>query len=288
VSCQSDALSGTSQTWIITYDDTAFITSDTFVALCVDDTVLSTVQLNRSEHADVAPNQDNLVVGTHADYFALGYQEGSAQYVSIVQPVGTQIGITERRLPIMSPGPVWSSLTVATVFEGGGTFSDGLFAWSDTAGGDADILGAQYYPDPSLQAAGYQYCYGAANSTGDRGFIQAFGDRTTSSLQTLVVSGLPSAFGFFLASTSAGNAPNAGGSQGTLCLGGSIGRFGIYSTAGTMGTASVQVNPFAIPQPTGTVSAMSGQTWRFQSWHRDSMSGVAVSNFTNAVALPFL
>lgn len=287
VSCQSDVLHGGAQTWIVAYDDSPSHMHDGFVALCADDVVLSTVELPRSEHADVSAQQDNLVIGTEGNFFALAYQEDGDQYVTIVQPVGAQIGITERRLAIAAPAPVSHSLTIGTTFEGGGVFGDGLVAWSDVGGGDADILAARFFPDGS-RAAGFQYCYGAANSTAERGFIQALGNRSTTSTQTLVISGLPSAFGFCLASLAVGDVPMAGGSQGTLCLGGSIGRFGIYSTAGTMGTAQVSVHPAAISQPTGTVSAMSGETWHFQSWHRDSVGGVAVSNFTNAVAIPFL
>ena len=43
---------------------------------------------------------------------------------------------------------------------------------------------------------------------------------------TLVASALPqNSFGFFLASRTAGFVANPGGSQGNLCLGGSIGRY---------------------------------------------------------------
>ena len=80
---------------------------------------------------------------------------------------------------------------------------------------------------------------------------------------------------------------NPGGSQGVLCLGGSIGRFGLYGS-GPNGEHTGTVDPNAIAQPTGTVSALAGQTWFFQSWHRDAVGGSATSNFTNAIGVTFL
>ncbi|MEM8711641.1 MAG: hypothetical protein AAGG01_11865, partial [Planctomycetota bacterium] len=116
----------------------------------------------------------------------------------------------------------------------------------------------------------------------------AIGDRSRFSTQTLIASALPlNAFGFFLASTSQGFAPGAGGSAGTLCVSGSVGRFGIFNS-GSGGRGVFNLNPQAIAQPNGTVSALAGQAWNFQTWHRDAVGGSATSNFTNAVMIPFL
>jgi hypothetical protein len=35
------------------------------------------------------------------------------------------------------------------------------------------------------------------------------------------------------------------------------------------------------------VAVAAGETWNFQSWHRDAVGGVATSNFTDAVQLDF-
>jgi len=49
----------------------------------------------------------------------------------------------------------------------------------------------------------------------------------------------------------------------------------------------ILVDPQAIPQPTGDVAAMSGETWSFQGWFRDSVGGTAVSNLTEGIAITF-
>ena len=109
---------------------------------------------------------------------------------------------------------------------------------------------------------------------------------------TLRASSLPqNAFGFFLVSDTQGFTANPGGSQGDLCLGGSIGRYvgpGQIQSSGSTGTFSLEIDLGALPTPTGSVSAMPGETWNFQAWHRDSVGGSAVSNFTGAVAVPLL
>ena len=84
----------------------------------------------------------------------------------------------------------------------------------------------------------------------------------------------------------------AGGSQGNLCLGGNIGRFvgpGQVMDSGASGSFAMTVNLNAMPAPTlsGTVAVQPGDTWNFQAWHRDSVGGMATSNFTDAVSVTF-
>ncbi len=80
------------------------------------------------------------------------------------------------------------------------------------------------------------------------------------------------------------------GSDGTLCLGGSIGRYSIpgeiQNSAGT-GMFSLAVNALAIPQPTGFQSASAGEVWHFQAWFRDAVGGVLTSNFTDGLTVVF-
>ena len=35
------------------------------------------------------------------------------------------------------------------------------------------------------------------------------------------------------------------------------------------------------------ISIAAGETWNFQTWHRDSVGGIATSNFTNGLAVTF-
>ena len=109
---------------------------------------------------------------------------------------------------------------------------------------------------------------------------------------TLIASSLPpSAFGFFVTSQTQGITANPGGSQGNLCLGGAIGRYvgaGQLKDSGPGGWFELTLDLGQMPTPTGLVAAQGGQTWNFQAWHRDTVGGVATSNFTDAVSLMFL
>ncbi|MEM9383015.1 MAG: hypothetical protein AAGB93_23905, partial [Planctomycetota bacterium] len=253
-------------------------------------TVHSIEELQVVEHAAKGNNDDNVVIATLANHFLFGYATDGTFVLTIAQPIDGRLGLTERRLPLPDAFPVVGSIAVASAYSGGGTFEDCVYLWhaTDGTGAGTNIEGVFAFVENNLEASGTQYCYSAQNSSGDRAYIRALGNRNRFSTQTLIVNELPTnTFGYFLSATGSGLVPNAGGSQGTLCLGGSIGRFGIYNS-GSSGTGAFALNPQAIPQPNGTVSALSGQTWRFQSWHRDSAGGVPTSNFSNAVAIPFL
>jgi hypothetical protein len=81
-----------------------------------------------------------------------------------------------------------------------------------------------------------------------------------------------------------------GGSQGVLSLGGSIGRYvgpGQIRNTGATGSFSLVLDLAATPTPTGLVQVVAGETWNFQSWHRDAVGGTATSNFTDALELLF-
>ena len=47
------------------------------------------------------------------------------------------------------------------------------------------------------------------------------------------------------------------------------------------GSFSVGVDLTALPQPTGAVPAVVGETWNFQAWFRDGVGGQVTSNFTD-------
>lgn len=138
-------------------------------------------------------------------------------------------------------------------------------------------------------AQAFQYCDGNPNSTGDRGFITLYGDRSTTSAKTLTASALPlNSVGFFINGQGFANIANPGGSLGVLCVGGSIGRYSASAaSSGSTGTITMPIDPTMLQTPTGPVPALVGQFWQFQLWHRDSVGGVAVSNFTNACTLLF-
>lgn len=137
---------------------------------------------------------------------------------------------------------------------------------------------------------GSRYCDPAVpNSTGRPATIAALG-KTNVYRDELVLAASdlpPNAFGYFLVAPFEGLVPNAGGSQGTLCLGGSIGRYvdSIFDS-GSTGIASLQVDLDALPTPTGPRSVLSGELWRFQAWYRDANPTVT-SNLTDAITVRF-
>jgi len=141
----------------------------------------------------------------------------------------------------------------------------------------------------SAQSIGEKYyCPAAANSTGSPAVISALGsDIVGGNALTLVANGLPgNQFGFFLVGPSTGLVANPGGSQGTICIGGGLGRFnGQVMNSGGMGTISATVDTLALPvNPVAAIAG--GETWHFQAWYRD-LNPSQVSNFTDAIAIGF-
>ena len=94
-------------------------------------------------------------------------------------------------------------------------------------------------------------------------------------------------FVMFIASQVSGSTPGAGGSQGTLCLTGNIGRYngvGQIMSAGSSG--SVSLTPNLDSMPTGVGAVLPGDTWYFQAWFRDS-NPQGTSNFSDALEVTF-
>ena len=139
---------------------------------------------------------------------------------------------------------------------------------------------------------GTSFCTAAPNSTGVPGEIRATGSLSVSINDvTLEAGSLPLlAFGYFLTSQTQGFVQMPGGSQGNLCLAGTVGRHvgpGEIQNSGAAGVITLVLDLTAIPQPNGFVAAAPGETWNFQCWTRDSVGGTATSNFTNGVSLTF-
>ena len=155
--------------------------------------------------------------------------------------------------------------------------------------------GAQIFPTEGPGTGGgtlviQNYCTAIPNSTGQASTMIASNvDLTLRSMDLEAVNLTQNAFGYFLASLTQGFIPNAGGSQGNLCLAGNIGRGvgGGILFSGTSGAFFTPVDLDMIPTPTGMTSAMSGDRWHFQAWHRDSVLGFATSNFSDGVWVQF-
>ena len=139
---------------------------------------------------------------------------------------------------------------------------------------------------------GAPYCTAAINATGVAGVLTAAGSLTVANNDlTLTASSLPTnTFGFFIVSPDQGLIMNPGGSQGDLCVVGSIGRYvgpGQIMNSGFAGEFSLALDLTTIPTPTGPVAAMAGDTFNFQTWYRDMTPAGATSNFTQGLEMAF-
>jgi len=101
----------------------------------------------------------------------------------------------------------------------------------------------------------------------------------------------PGATTLFLTGRRAAALPGAGGALGTLCLGGTLGRFvapGQVLTANAGGAAGQDVDPLALPSGGQLLPVAVGDVWAFQAWYRDvDAAGNPVSRLTDAVLATF-
>ncbi|MEZ6018178.1 MAG: hypothetical protein R3F49_23945 [Planctomycetota bacterium] len=144
-----------------------------------------------------------------------------------------------------------------------------------------------YLRDRGPQSIGISECGPAvANSTGAAAFIQASGSESALENRLgLTVRDLPAyAQGYFIMGRDSGSVPQAGGSQGTLCLSNVIGRLGAtLQSSGPTGLFEARVMLDDLPANLGG-AVLPGDTWRFQAWFRDSGG---TSNFSDAVRVTF-
>lgn len=129
------------------------------------------------------------------------------------------------------------------------------------------------------------------NSTGAPSELRLTGsNRVPNGALTIEATSLPpGAFGFVICSRAEGFATNPGGSQGDLCLSGSIGRYvgpGQTQTANAAGEFSLTIDPVTFIQPNGPVASTYGESWFFQAWHRDT-NPTPTSNFSDAATVRF-
>ncbi|MEM6674991.1 MAG: hypothetical protein AAF726_19235 [Planctomycetota bacterium] len=135
---------------------------------------------------------------------------------------------------------------------------------------------------------GTNYCMANANSTGVAASISGSGSASLANNDLVLTTvDMPlNATAYVVCSQTQGFVMNPGGSMGNLCVGGSIGRFvgGIFDS-GMTGSIAANVDWTDVPQPTGNVMAMAGETWNFQTWFRDAVMGSATSNFSDGLSV---
>ncbi|MEL6429586.1 MAG: cytochrome D1 domain-containing protein [Planctomycetota bacterium] len=133
-------------------------------------------------------------------------------------------------------------------------------------------------------------CFSPANSTGQISTLVASGTTLAGGFPLRLSAGrIPQGqFGLLLASRDTAVVPNAGGSVGTLCLGGVIGRFNsLLAPADAAGQIELDVDTTAIPEGGALSSVLAGESWSFQLWHRDVGAAGPTSNFTNRATVAF-
>jgi len=186
-----------------------------------------------------------------------------------------------------SDGHPFAMYGTSVAIEGNWVLS-GAVLDTNEAGGNAGAVYCIDFWDGA--GVGSNYCVAVPNATGLGALLVGSGTpyRSNNDL-TLRVSRLPlNTTAFFLTSRAPGFITQPGGSQGTLCLNGAIGRFvapGQVQNSGAAGAVQLTVDLAALPQPSGSVSGQVGETWHFQAWYRDSVGGAATSNFSDGLAV---
>ncbi len=97
----------------------------------------------------------------------------------------------------------------------------------------------------------------------------------------------PGVFGIYITSRVYQNLPIPGGSSGQLCIGGALGRFNHVRQASPSGSYSLDIDLTSLPTTNAFVAATPGETWHFQTWHRDIPAGGSSlgSNFSDTVGI---
>jgi hypothetical protein len=136
---------------------------------------------------------------------------------------------------------------------------------------------------------GFPYCQSNPTSTGVQSTLSIFGSTSVVADEVEITAFLPvNTIGFFLTSLDPGFVPNAGGSNGNLCLGGAIGRFQqLAKLSGANGeiTISTLVGEWSIgdlPHPMTSYAAVPGTSSHFQLWFRENTTFPS-SNFSQGV-----
>ena len=137
---------------------------------------------------------------------------------------------------------------------------------------------------------GARYCGPAVpNSTGQAAEIRAAGSDTASDNDVyLTASQMPTyRIGYFINGPTQGFIANPGGSQGNLCVRGTIGRHDAdVFDSGAAGSASLVLDLTNIPFPGGGHAVLAGETWNWTTWFRDK-NPEKTSNFTDGISILF-
>ncbi len=205
---------------------------------------------------------------------------------------GAELALAERRQKVETNnnGEALQPRIVSDWESGAHASDEGRLTFTYALGGigGSHIRSAEFeaYSSPAI---GTQYCTANRNSELLTGWLALYGGNSAGAGHVALGQDLPAGqTAFMLCSRTAASVNLPGGSQGRLCVGGSIGR--MYNTVTTVlpnHTAVFLLDSDVLASPSGTTSAQAGETWHYQVWHRDNVGGVGTSNFTNAVRLQY-
>jgi len=179
----------------------------------------------------------------------------------------------------LAPGGQPDTLAVADL-DGNGS--------PDLASTRRQTAGVAVFRNDASAPIGVNYCTAAPNSSGQAATMSASGSAFLAQNDlTLSVAQMPAGvFGMLVVSRTEAFVPGAGGSQGNLCLGGTIGRYdGAIFLSGAAGQGSLAVDLTQIPQGSTLETAVVGDVWRFQCWFRDVAAGAQTSNYSDGFAV---
>ena len=264
-----------------------------------------------SDMEDVRPDylQADVDIATDGDGFMLVYTErtsvGNTRVYMCSGGImdrsnsGFSVTLSERHQILETTTADSRTPAICTQFDGG-VFSgpladDGACVWQEYDGfTQFDIYFGRIDLQNNLPAfgdrpVGVQFCAAERNAGGKTGWIHAEApDQSVTTPLRLVAEDLQlNATGYLIVADTPGYVVGPGGSAGNLCVIGAGRYVNDVGNSGTTGQILTTVNPQALPQPTGTVSALPGDTWYFQYWYRDIQFGFPTSNFTNAAAVFF-
>ncbi len=192
------------------------------------------------------------------------------------------------------------ALTELDCDDDGGTGLDSLVSFNATAGttylvqigGFNGASGDGVMNITENGGIGVLVCAGEPNSTGVGAELKLLGSDVLADMDlTIAINDLPlNSMGYVVTSQEQFTVLNPGGSVGNLCIASfTMGRFaGNVLDSGALGSASFSPDLTAFPTPTGSEPVLVGDTRYFQHWYRDSVGGMAVSNFSSACGVTFL
>lgn len=237
-----------------------------------------------------AARMGNAYVSGAGNTYALGQQPRGKRIEEFV--LDAQGGLVSGPTDLVEYVGAGRSTVVGLSAGPGGLYFTDLYPenGSDPTAGGARILRVRALEADGVDCGtlGTALCSPAQlNSTGQSARLLATGsDVVADDDLTLQARQLPPmTFGLLVASETPDLVPNVGGGVGTLCVGGTIGRFnGQVANSGAAGEIDLTVALGALPPPLGAVGV--GDTWIFQLWYRD-VQLVPTSNLTEARAVTF-